>query len=247
MSPTTDLTIAILCRNAAKTLESAIRSVQDLGLVVMLDDHSTDNSVKIAKSLGALVIDAKPGSFAQKRNQLLYQANTSWVFYLDADERVTPELATEICQITNSDVSAVYKVTRTNYFLGTKMYTDQVDRLFHCSLLKKWIGAVHESPVTEGESKTLKYPLLHFTHTDIGTMLEKTNQWSDIEADLRIKAKHPPVAWWRLMRIAITESINQFIKKNILQYKRPGLFEGYFQVIDKLIVYTKLWERQQKT
>ena len=93
-------------------------------------------------------------------------------------------------------------------------------------------------------ASTLTNPLLHYTHRDISLMLEKTNEWSEIEAELRMSAKHPPVKWWRLVRIGLTVWRQQIFGKRIFRYGREGWFEGYFQMIDKLIVYTKLWERQ---
>jgi hypothetical protein len=126
------------------------------------------------------------------------------------------------------------------------MYPDIVERLFHTSLLEKWVNDIHESPIYKGEAQLLDNSLIHHTHRDISSMLEKTNEWSEIEADLRIQANHPPVKWWRLVRMALTTAWKQFISLQLLQHGRAGLFEGYFQIVDKLVVYTKLWERQNE-
>ena len=77
-------------------------------------------------------------------------------------------------------------------------------------------------------------------------MLEKTNRWSEIEARLRYEAKHPPIKVWRIFRIMITEMYHQFAKKKVHKYGMAGWIEGLFQIIDKMIVYIKLWELQQR-
>jgi glycosyltransferase involved in cell wall biosynthesis len=239
------ITAGIICKNAAATIEQTLQSLSWVDQIIVADDHSTDRTVDLVKKYTSHIVSVNETSFAEKRNKILRQLQTEWIFYIDADEVVTPELAKEIRQIIVSAGPGSYKVTRQNFFLGTKMYPDSVDRLFHKSVIKGWKGEVHESPVIEGEVKQLRYPLIHHTHTDITSMLAKTNKWSEFEAELRIKAHHPPIAWWRLIRISLTVFWHQFITLGIGRFGRAGIFEGYFQIIDKLIVYTKVWEKQR--
>jgi glycosyltransferase involved in cell wall biosynthesis len=240
------LSIIILTNNSALSLHHALDSASFADELVVIDDTSTDNSKEIAEKAGAKVVEYTNTSFAKKRNYGLKRANNEWVLYLDADEVIPDALRKEIRKIINDGIPGVFKVVRENYFLGSRMYPDSVERLFHRSKLKEWVGEVHETAIYEGEAQVLKNPLKHYTHTDITSMLAKTNEWSEIEADLRIKANHPPVQWWRLVRMAVSTGWYQFVSLRLLKYGRAGLFEGYFQIVDKLIMYTKLWERQQK-
>jgi len=239
------LTVAIIVKNASASIRKSLNSVRFADEIIIVDDHSEDDTVKICKEFTDKVYPTNQLNFAAKRNKILEEVVTDWILYIDADEVVTTNLAKEISAIVSQNDPGAYKVIRENYFLGTKMYPDQVERLFHRSVIKEWTGAVHESPTLTCPAKALKSPLLHFTHTDITSMLQKTNQWSDIEADLRLKADHPPMAWWRLIRIALSVGWHQWVTLRVGAFGRAGLFEGYFQVVDKLIVYTKLWEKQQ--
>jgi len=126
------------------------------------------------------------------------------------------------------------------------MYDDYTDRLFHTSVISGWKGSVHESPVVSVTFNQIEAPLIHTTHRDITSMLAKTNAWSEYEARLRLEAHHPPMAWWRLIRIGITFFGQNYFGKRLYRFGRAGLFESYFQMVDKLVVYTKLWELQQK-
>jgi glycosyltransferase involved in cell wall biosynthesis len=240
------ISAGIICKNAAATIKQTLESLSWVDDIIVVDNHSTDDTVEIVKKYTSHLTAADNDNFAQKRNLILDQLKTDWILYVDADEVVTPELEHEIKHTIQTVEPGAYSVNRKNFFLQREMYSDRVDRLFHRSIIKSWTGAVHESPVIQGAIKQLSSSLLHYTHQDITSMLEKTNHWSDIEADLRIQAHHPPMAWWRLIRIALTIKWQQFVVRKVGKYGREGLFEGYFQIVDKLIVYTKLWERQRQ-
>jgi glycosyltransferase involved in cell wall biosynthesis len=241
------LSILILVKNAAATLEQTLKSCQFAEEIIILNDASTDNSLAIAAKHHAKVIDAKEIGFAKKRNQLAAEASNDWLLFIDADEVITPKLQPEIESIINTDSPRVYRVRRRNFFLGKEMYSDAVERLFHQSLFLGYEGEVHEHPnVKEGEKViNLLNPLIHNTHLSITSMLSKTNEWSEIEAKLRLEAGHPAMAWWRLVRIGITTYFGQYVGKKLFRFGREGLFEAYFQMVDKLIVYVKLWEKQR--
>lgn len=244
------LSILILNRNAAATIEEAIKSARFAQEILVLDDRSTDNSSQIAANLADRVIRLdRELNFAAKRNELLKAATHEWIFYLDSDEVIPPKLQKEILAVVYKAAAGVYRVSRRNFFLGREMYPDHVERLFHVTKLQVWEGEVHEHPILV-EPVTIHQlinPLIHKTHREIQSMLDKTNDWSEIEADLRFKANHPLMAKWRLVRMGITTFSGEYVLKKLYRYGREGLFEAYFQMIDKLIVYTKLWERQQKS
>ena len=238
------LSAVIITKNAEKALEETLKSLSFAGEIVVVDENSTDKTIDIAMKYTDKIITTSERSFAKKRNLALKACQADWIFYVDSDEVVTKALKEEISGVIENNDEGIYTVRRENYFLGTKMYPDQVERLFWRENLRGWSGEIHESPITTGNCYTLANPLIHHSHRDITSMLEKTNEWSEIEADLRMKAKHPPMAWWRLIRVALTEGWHQFGKIKVGRYGRAGLFEGCFQVIDKLTVYIKLWERQ---
>lgn len=240
------LSVVILTKNVEETLIDTLKSVDFADEILAIDDGSTDGTLQILEQFKTKVVPFPHADFAAKRTKALSLTRNDWIFYVDADEVVTPELTQKVIEIVQANLPAAYSVKRRNIFLGTEMYPDYVDRLFHASVLQGWQGKVHESPVLRIKPRVVDACLFHYTHRDITSMLTKTNTWSEYEAELRLTAHHPPMAWWRLLRIGLTIWWQQFIVRGIYSYGRAGLFEGYFQIIDKLIVYTKLWERQQK-
>jgi glycosyltransferase involved in cell wall biosynthesis len=240
-----NVAVVILAKDAAGTIEKTLQSVKWADELVVIDGNSTDETVDIVLKYTDKIVTTNERSFAKKRTLAMNECRSNWIFYVDSDETVSQALKDEVLSVTSTYDEGVFSMTRENYFLGTPMYPDTVTRLFHRESLQGWAGEVHESPITTGNHYQLEQPLLHNTHRDITSMLKKTNEWSEIEADLLIKAQHPNIAWWRLIRIAMTEKWHQFVHLKVGRYGRAGIFEGVFQIIDKLIVYTKAWERQQ--
>lgn len=238
------LTVAVLTKNAGDTLVATLDSVVFADELLIIDQYSTDKTIDIALHYTKAIYSTSLVSFAKRRNLALTHCRTPWLLYIDSDEVVTEALQHEILTAVRSAIPAAYAVTRINYFLGKKMYPDIVERLFHTEILTGWRGKVHESPIVTGPVYRLQHPLIHKTHRSITTMLHKTNEWSEIEAGLRVEARHPPIRIWRLIRVALTEAGHQMMTKKVWRYGREGWFEGYFQVINSLIVYTKVWERQ---
>lgn len=241
-----DLTIALLSHNAETTIEAALKSADFVEHILVIDNHSTDKTIDIALKFTDRIITTNEQSFAEKRNLALETLKTDWIFYLDTDEEITPELQKELIETVSSDQVGVYSVRRENYFLGRRMDPDWVERLFHRQMISGWFGKVHESPDIKGEVVQLEFPLFHTSHTDITSMLKKTNSWSEIEADLLMESKHPPIAWWRLIRVAVSTFWTQITRRRLWKYGREGWFEAYFQAINSLVVYTKLWEKQNQ-
>jgi len=240
------LSVIILTKNSAETLKATLESVAFADEVILIDDNSIDQTGGLAKKYGARIIShhSKTLNFSEKRNLGLAEAKYDWVLYIDADEVVGKKLADEIMDIVSTQKPGIYRVTRDNYFLGRKMYPDGVERLFHKQKMKGWQGDVHESPIIVDAVKNLNEPLRHITHRTIQSMLAKTNEWSEIEAKLRYENNHPQMAIWRIWRIGLTEFWHQIVHKKVWRYGREGWFEGVFQVLDKVIVYVKLWELQ---
>lgn len=234
-----------MTKEAEETLDETLKSVTFTDEILVIDQYSQDRTVDIALRYTTNIHSTSNVSFAKRRNLAIQKCQTDWLLYIDSDEVVTIELASEIGTVIKNNQPGVYALVRDNYFLGKLMYPDSVERLFHLEVLRGWQGEVHESPIITMTPVSLANHLTHNTHRDISSMLNKTNEWSEIEADLLIKANHPKIAWWRLLRIAMTEKWHQFVQLKVGRFKREGVFEGVFQIIDKLIVYTKVWERQQ--
>jgi hypothetical protein len=112
--------------------------------------------------------------------------------------------------------------------------------------LISWQGSLHESPQVSGKIGKLDSYVLHHTHRDLTSMLNKTNEWSDIEARLRFQSGHPQMIWWRFFRVTLTAFYNSYIRDEGWKVGVVGLIEGIYQAFSIFITYAKLWELQNK-
>jgi glycosyltransferase involved in cell wall biosynthesis len=248
------LSVIVITKNEEKMIKDCLDSVRQLAdEILIIDSGSEDKTLKIARKYTAKIFTYKNGSFSDWRNFGLRKARGDWVLYVDADERMTSELKEEIELMINDQLSMInaYAVPRRNFYLGREVrfggaWPDYVKRLFKKKALSSWEGRLHEEPVFKGELGHLQEPMIHITHRDLSSMIEKTRQWSKIEAELLFQAGHPPVTWWRVLRIMLSEFWKRGIKLQGWRDGTVGWIELFFQMFSRAVTYIQLWELQQK-
>lgn len=239
----------IIAKNAEELILDCLKSVSFCDEIIIVDGGSTDKTNDIAKKLHAKVIVGDNNNFAEQRNIGLQHASGEWIFYIDTDERISPELREEILRtVSNANNQyQAYKIKRKNFYFGNHQWPqiETLERLFKRENLKKWEGRLHESPIIVGEIGELTGFLLHYTHRDVTSMLQKTIIWSQIEADLRFKNNHPQMTWWRFPRVMLTAFWDSYIKQQGYKAGTAGMVESIYQAFSMFITYARLWEMQQ--
>ena len=122
-----------------------------------------------------------------------------------------------------------------------------MERFFKKDDLEEWYGDIHETARVKGEIGKLEGFLLHFTHTDLTSMVEKTIKWSQVEAALRFNAHHPQMSWWRFYRVMLTAFYDSYIKQKGWKAGTAGLVESIYQSFSMFITYARLWEMQENS
>lgn len=244
------ISAVILTKNSEKLLVDCLESVKFCNEIIVVDAGSNDRTLEIARSKGAKVVLSEAGNYAHSRNLGLRSASSDWILYVDTDERVTNELRDNIkYKISNfkSDFVA-YKLKRKNFYFGKHEwpYIEKLERLFKKEALKNWYGKIHESPIVEGKVGILDGYLFHYTHRDLFSMVEKTLEWSKIEAELRFKANHPRMEWWRFPRVMATAFFNSYVRQSGYKTGVVGLIESMYQAFSIFVTYARLWELQEK-
>lgn len=244
-----NLSAIIIARNEQENIPFCIEGLKFASEIIVVDNNSTDKTAQFAKSKGAKVYHIKGLDFAYLRNIGKEKARSTWVLYIDADERVTNELAKEIIETVNNPKKYLaYKLIRQNYYLGRLWpKTEVVTRLVRKEALIGWQGSLHESPIVAGEIGILKSILLHYTHRYLSSMVEKTNEWSEVEAQLRYNSNHPFMVWWRFFRIMTSSFLNSYLKQGGWKVGTVGIIESIYQSFSSFITYAKLWEKQNKS
>ena len=195
-----------------------------------------------------------PGSFAAWRNEGIKRSLGEWILYVDTDEQVSKKLHSEIVKLLkkNKVKHTAYAIPRRNFIFGKEFKhggqrPDYQKRLFKKSALHKWVGELHEEPAFDGSLGHLKNPLIHHKHKNLFEMVEKTNEWSEIEAKLMLKAAHPKMNVFRFASAAFREFWLRFVVQLCFLDGVKGVIYGSYQVYSRLISYSKLWEKQLST
>jgi len=238
----------IIAKNEQSRIAQCLSKVDWADEVLVIDNGSADLTSSIAKKHGAVVIRENSDNFSQIRNTGAHHAKGEWLLYVDADEIVTDQLKKEILQVIKEESGCdAYFIPRQNYYLGKLWPTkDGMVRLVRSRSLQQWIGAVHEHAVIKGKTGRLKNFFIHTTHRSLEEMVAKTNEWSAIEATLRLRNGHPPVVWWRFLRVMMTGFTNSYIREEGWKAGTVGFIESSYQAFSMFITYAKLWEMQQK-
>ena len=246
-----NITVCIIAKDEEDQIGEALRSVDWVNEKIVVDTGSTDKTVNIAKSNNAKVVHFNVGSFDEWRNKGIEESSGDWILYIDADERITPELKKEILEkISDKKVKySAYAIPRRNFIFGKEFkyggeYPDYQIRLLNKEKLKAWKGKLHESPQFDGGLGYLNQPMIHLKHNNIEDMVVKTNKWSEIEAELIYLNGHPKMVGWRFVRIILTEAIDRLIKKQGFRDGVEGVIYSIYQVWSKFLTYAKLWELQ---
>lgn len=244
------LSAVVIAKNEAMRISTCVDALSFCDEILVADNGSTDETAKVARAHGATVITFSADNFSTLRNAAAKRVKGEWILYIDADEVIGESLASAIGSVVDSwkpDKPSSYLLHRVNYYLGHRWPEgEDMLRLFRKAALIAWKGELHETAVTNGEIGVLPGELIHDTHRTLEEMVTKTNEWSDTEAVLRLKAHHPRISWWRLLRVTITGFTNSFIGKGGWKAGTVGWVESIYQGFSLFITYAKLWELQNK-
>jgi glycosyltransferase involved in cell wall biosynthesis len=177
----------IITLNEASHLADAIASVAWADEIVVVDSASSDGTREIAARHGARVVQKEWLGFGRQKQFAVEQAKHDWVLCVDADERVSPDLAESIAKALAAPVSPVYRMARRNRFLGRWLshgegYPDWSPRLFN-RLNARWSDdLVHEKVLYAVTPGTLEGDLMHDSSDDLAAYLDRQNRYTTLAA-----------------------------------------------------------------
>ncbi|TLY27165.1 MAG: glycosyltransferase family 2 protein [Ignavibacteria bacterium] len=186
----TPLSVIIITLNEEERIVDCLKSVEWADDIVVVDSGSTDRTVELAKQYTQKVLAAGWMGFPQAKTFALRHAANEWVLWLDADERVSPELAGEIRDILRrgSAAYAGFEVARRAYFIGKWIrhcgwYPGYVVRLFRKDAGAFTGSRVHEKLEVRGPVGRLRHDLFHFTDENLYHYFGKFNTYTSLAAE----------------------------------------------------------------
>jgi glycosyltransferase involved in cell wall biosynthesis len=251
------LSLTIATKNEANDIGKCIASFPFADEIIVVDDCSTDDTIRKAKELGARVVirDSK-GSFHENKNLAIQEAKGEWILSLDADEFVTEELAHSIKAALSNPGFDGYLVDRQNYFLGQWIrgcgwYPDYILRLFRKGKAW-WPLEIHNVPRLEkgnANAGILEGPLIHYSYKDLDQYFEKFNRYTSRLAIEYAEKKVSMRGLYIPLNLFFRPSY-WFFKKYFLKsgYRDglPGFFISFSSALTIFVSYLKLWHSQRK-
>lgn len=243
------VTATVITFNEENNIESCLESLSWADEIVVVDSESTDRTVEIAKRYtNKVFINPWPGH-KQQKNFAIDQSANKWIFSLDADERVTPELKEYILKVLESPEADGYRFPRLNHFLGKLIkhggwYPDHVLRLFRKD--KGRFGGMNPHDVVKIENGiivTSTTPMIHFTYSSIEQFMDKINLYSSIAATEKYRNNRYYIF---LPLLIILKPIWKFFEVYIFKLAILDGFHGFLIAAASSISifwrYVKIWE-----
>ena len=202
------LSVVIISKNEEKFIADAVKSSSFADEVLVLDSGSTDRTCAIAQEHGAKVLHQSWLGFGMQKNKAVELANNDWVFVLDSDERITPNLQSEILGILKNPIADGYHVARLNKFFGKNirhcgLYPDYSIRLFNRQKGKFNNVTVHESVQISGDTEKLENHMTHLAFDTIKEFSIKQKKYATLSQKKKnlVKAFTSPI--WTFIRIYV--------------------------------------------
>lgn len=181
------LSAVLITQNAAARLDACLASLEFCDEIVVVDSGSSDGTPEIALRFNARVVTREWMGFGRQKQFAVDQASHDWVLCIDADERVSPQLAASIKMALRKPAAPVYRMPRRNRFLGKWLrhgegYPDWSLRLFDRRSARWSDDTVHEKVLYAVTPETLEGDLLHESAEDLRGYLDKQNRYSTLAA-----------------------------------------------------------------
>jgi len=245
------ITATIITFNEEHNIAAALETLSFADEIIVVDSESTDRTVEIARQFTDRVfVRPWPGYSAQK-NFAAEQASNHWIFSLDADERVSKEVAGEISALKNSDPgAAAFEMPRRAYYLGrwikhSGWYPDYKLRLYD-RRHARWRGDyVHETLEVKGKVERLSGELLHYTVRDASEHHLRMDRYTTLAA-AKLHAQGKRVSFASLLILPIAVFIRSYIFKLGILDGIPGLAIARFAAHYEFLKNLKLWEMRVK-
>jgi glycosyltransferase involved in cell wall biosynthesis len=241
----------MIAQDEAKRIGPALDSVAWADEIVVIDGGSRDDTVRIAEARGARVeVHPWPGVFAIQIQRSVDATTGDWVFRLDADETVTPELAAQMrAAVERADAPDGFRVRRQNFFLGKWIrhggwWPDPQLRLVRRDKAAVRGAPGHETLHVDGPLEDLTGAITHDTHPTVGAALSRVGRYSSHLAPDRAARKR--IRPWHLFSHPFAAFFRKYLWQSGWRDGVHGFLIAAIHASVKFAVYARAWEIQRE-
>lgn len=240
------LSAVLITRNAAEQLSACLASLAFADEIVVVDSGSEDATREIVHRYGGRLIDRQWLGFGRQKQFAVDQASHDWVLCIDADERVSPQLAASIRRALAQPLAPVYRMARCNRFLGRWLrhgegYPDWSPRLFDRRAAHWSDDPVHEKVLYTMTPGTLGGDLLHESAEDLSRYLDKQNRYTTLAAQ-QLYARGRSANMLHLVFSPLARFVKFYLFRFGFLDGIPGLVHILIGCLNSFMKYAKLIE-----
>ena len=253
MQNTANISAVILVKNAEKTIAECLESLSAFGEVVLLDNGSTDATVEIARKFPNVKIFSEPVfyGFGKMKNIAVDHATNDWIFSIDSDEVLMPEIVERINSMHLNENTTV-ALSRLNYYGDRCMkccgwYPDYVWRIFNRKYTRFNENMVHEGVtiMPDAEKVYIKDAIKHYAADSMESIIQKMNRYTTLSAqEKHAKGKKASVIG-AIFRFIHTFNMNYFFRKGIF-YGYKGFVVSLLNASGSFYRHMKLYELNKR-
>ena len=238
----------VIAYNDELNMRPCLESLSWVDELIVVDSHSTDTTAQISREYTDQVYQHDFIGFGKLRNKAVAHATHDWIFSLDTDERVTPELRDEIrCTLEHGPQADAYFVPRRNYFMGRWIrrcgwYPDyRQPQLFRKHAMRYREDLVHETYELDGTLGYLHEHVDQIPFRDIDQCLMKMDRYSSLRAEEMLK-RNRSFHWHQLITHPAFTFFKMYILRQGFRDRKPGLILSGLYAYYTFVKYAKLWE-----
>ena len=247
----TKLSVVIITKNEAKNIGNALESVSWADDIVVVDSGSTDTTIEVARRYTDRVTVHEWAGYGAQKEYAAGLASNDWVLSLDADERISSSLASEIHDLLQNGPDKLgYRIPRVTHYLGrwirsTDWYPDYQLRLFDRRVARWNKLPVHESVDNISLTKVghLRGEIEHFAYHEISSHLDTINRYTYLAA-AHMQDSGRKVGWLDLVSRPPVTFVRNYIVRGGYKDGLPGLMVSVLNTYYVFLKFAKLWEKQ---
>lgn len=191
------ISAVIITKNEEKNIKECLDTLNWVDEIVVIDSYSDDNTIEVAKKYTNKVYQNEWKGYSNQRNYGANLASNSWIISIDADERISSELANEIQNTLKDPKHAAYNIPMQNFVFNRWMKHSGLDNQYHIRLYNKnfckWNSVIHEDIETNGGTITkLENKMLHIAYKNVSQLIAKIDRYTDLESEKLFESGKKP-------------------------------------------------------
>ncbi len=247
------ISVVLITLNEEKNIDRCLGSVRWADEIIVVDSFSSDRTVECARAYTNIVIQHAYDGDIRQRERGFALATGDWLFYIDADEEVSPELRQEILG-TIADPSAAdgYFVPRKVRVFGKWIYhggwyPDATFRLFRKGAYRAEQAEVHGGFTVPGRKGSLGGELFHYTYDTIEQYVAKMNDYTSLQVSNKL-SNDPGIRvhWWKLILSPTSHFLRAFFSRKGYKDGVHGFLLAVLGSVYTFSLYAKLWEYRMR-